>query len=73
MKEPETTQEAFDNLNKAFKDLKSETVDKFGSWYFRFFGRLAIPLYVILSLVSMAYVLTSFYLTLNQTPEPILY
>ena len=63
---PKTLQEVLDNFNRALKDLKAETVDKFGVWYTRFFGRLAFPLYVILLLISMAYVLTSFYYTLNK-------
>ena len=68
MKEPKTTQEAFDNFHKALKDFKSETVDRFGAWYLRFFGPFAFPLYVILLLITLAYILTSFYYTLNNLP-----
>ena len=61
-----TLQKDFDKFDSALKDLKAETIDKFGAWYIRFFGPFAFPLYVILLLVSMAYVLASFYYSLNK-------
>ena len=61
-----TLQKDLDKLDTAFKDFKAQTIDKFGAWYFRFFGPFAFPIYVILLLITMAYVLTSFYYTLND-------
>lgn len=60
-----TLQKDLSELDKVLGELKAKTIDKFGAWYVKFFGRFAFPIYVLLLLISGAYVLTSFYLTFN--------
>ena len=57
-----TLQKDLSELDKVLGELKAKTIDKFGAWYVKFFGRFAFPIYVLLLIISMAYVLTSFYL-----------
>ena len=61
-----TLQKDLSELDKVLGELKAKTIDKFGAWYVKFFGRFAFPLYCILLTISVLYVVVSICLTIKQ-------
>lgn len=59
-----TLEKDLEELNSALKDLKAKTVDRFIEWFWKI--KYAKIIYILLYVISGAYVLTSFYLTFNQ-------
>ena len=58
-----TLEKDLGELNLSLKEFKAQTIYKFGAWFWKL--KYSKLIYILLYVISGAYVLTSFYFTFN--------